>query len=76
VRLLYSLFFKCKYKERCTLCGVSFDTMECMVAIKYILLYYYLKITLPCVILNYGTNTMLKNGTPSPPNGPVFNITQ
>jgi hypothetical protein len=25
-------------------------------------------------LLNYGTSTMLKDGTPSPPSGPIFNI--
>jgi hypothetical protein len=38
------------------------------------LLYYALKIPLLDALLNYGTSTMLKNGTPSPPSGPVFNI--
>jgi hypothetical protein len=41
---------------------------------KYLLLYYVLQIPLLGTLLNYGTNTMLKNGTPSPPGDPVFNI--
>jgi hypothetical protein len=64
VTLLCSFFFKCKYKERDTLCGVAFDTVACMVATKSLLLYYALKIPLPSALLNYGTNTMLKNETP------------
>jgi hypothetical protein len=38
-----------------------------MDATKSLLLYYSLKIPLLGALLNYGTNTMLKNGTPSPP---------
>jgi hypothetical protein len=74
VRLLYSLLFKYKYKERGTLCGVTFDTLACMATKKSLLLCYALKISLLGVFLNYGTNTVLKNGTPSPPSGMVFNI--
>jgi hypothetical protein len=74
VRLLCALFFKCKYKERGTLCGVAFDTVACMAATKSLLLCYGLKIPFPGALLNYGTNTMLKNGTSSPPSGPIFNI--
>jgi hypothetical protein len=36
------------------------------------LLYYALKIPLLDALLNYGTSTMLKNGTPSPPSGPYL----
>jgi hypothetical protein len=42
---------------------------------KKFLLCYDLKILLLDALLNYGTNTMLKNGTLSPPSGPMFNIT-
>jgi hypothetical protein len=38
------------------------------------LLCYALKIPLLDALLNYGTSTMLKNGTLSPPSGLVFNI--
>jgi hypothetical protein len=58
----------------CTPCGVVFDIVPCIVAIKYLLLFYALKIPLLGFMLNYGTNTMLKNGTLSLPSGPVFNI--
>jgi hypothetical protein len=74
VRPLCSLFFKCKYKERDTLCGVAFAIVACMDATKSLLLCYALKIPLLGDLLNYGTNTVLKNGTPSPPSDPVFNI--
>jgi hypothetical protein len=76
VRLLLSLFFKCKYKERGTLCGVSFDTMAYMDTKKYLLLCYDLKLPLLGALLNYGTNTMLNNGTLSPPSSSIFNIGQ
>jgi hypothetical protein len=46
-----------------------------MDAISFLLLYFSLKIPLPGSLLNYGKNTMLNNGTPSPPHGPLFNIT-
>jgi len=67
-------FFKCKYKERGTRCGVTFDIMACMVATKSLLLYYALKIPLLDALLNHGRNTMLRNGTFSPPSGPIFNL--
>jgi hypothetical protein len=50
--------------------------MTCMNATQSLLLCYALKISLLGALLNYGTNTMLKNGTPSPPSIPVFNIAQ
>jgi hypothetical protein len=40
------------------------------------ILFYALKIPLLDALLNYETNTMLMNGTPSPPNNPIFNISQ
>jgi len=40
----------------------------------FFLLFYALKITLLDALLNYGTNTMLRNGTPSTPSDLVFNI--
>jgi hypothetical protein len=76
VRLLYSLFFKCKFKERATLCGVVFDIVAYVDATKYLILYYSLKIPLLGALLNYKINIMLMNGTPSPPSGLVFNITR
>jgi len=36
--------------------------------------FYALKIPLIYAQLNYGTNAMLNNGTPSPPRSPIFNI--
>jgi hypothetical protein len=74
VRLLCALFFKCRYKERGTLGGVAFDTVAYMDATKSLLFYYALQIPLLGALLNYGTNTMLKNGIPSPPSYLVFNI--
>ena len=74
MRLLCSLFFKCKYKERGTLYGVAFDIVACMAAIESLLLCYSLKIPLLFSLLNYGTNSMLNNGTPFPPSGQLFNI--
>jgi hypothetical protein len=64
VRLLCSLFFKCKYKERCTLCGVSFDIVACMAATKSLLLCYAHKIPLSIVMLNYGTRYNAKEWNP------------
>jgi hypothetical protein len=64
------------YKERGTLCGVAFDTVACMAATISLLLCYALKIPLLGDLLKYGTNTMLKNGTPSPPSSLIFNITR
>jgi hypothetical protein len=46
----------------------------CMAAMESLLLCYALKIPLLGALLNHGTNTMLKNGTPSRPSGLVFNI--
>jgi hypothetical protein len=74
VRPLDSIFFKCKYKEIDTLYGVSFDIVVCMVAAKYLIFCYALKIPVLGASLNYGTNKMLKNGTASPPSVLVFNI--
>jgi hypothetical protein len=74
VRSLCSLFFKCKYKERDTLCVVAFDIVACMDSIEYLLLYYSHTIPPLDALLNYGTNTTLKKGIPSPPSGLVFNI--
>jgi hypothetical protein len=62
------------FLTRGTLDGVPFDTVSCMDAKKSLLLYYSLKIPLLGALLNYGTNTMLRNGTPSPPSGPIFKI--
>jgi len=45
-----------------------------MVAAKSLIFCYALKIPLLGASLNYGTNKMLKNGTPSPPSVLVFNI--
>jgi hypothetical protein len=45
-----------------------------MATTESLLLYYTLKIPLLGVLLNYGKNIMLKNGTPSPPSDPIFNI--
>jgi hypothetical protein len=59
VRPLCSLFFKHKYKERGTVCGVVLDIVACMDSIEYLLLYYFLKIPDLGVLINYGTNTML-----------------
>jgi hypothetical protein len=42
----------------------SFDIVACMVVAEFILLFYSLKILLLHDLLNYGTNTMLMNGTP------------
>jgi len=74
VRLLYSLFFKSKYNERGSLCGISFDNVAYMNTRKSLLLFCALKIPLLGDLLNYGTNTMLNNGTSSPPSGLVLNI--
>jgi hypothetical protein len=63
-------------QRRDTLCGVSFDTVAYMATIEYVFLYYALNIPLLGGMLNYFTNTMLKNGTPSPPNNLAFNISQ
>jgi len=74
--MLCSLFFKCKYKERGTHYRVVFDIVAYMDVTKYLLLFNALKITLLDAMLNYGTNTMLKNGTPYPLSDLVFNITR
>jgi hypothetical protein len=71
----FFLFFKCKYKERGTHCGVSFDIVAYMAA-KESLLFYSLKIPLLDSLVNDGTNTMLKNATLYPRSDPVFNIAQ
>jgi hypothetical protein len=47
-----------------------------MAATKYLLLYYSLKMPLLGDFLNYGTNTMINNGTPSPHGNLVFKISQ
>jgi hypothetical protein len=65
--MLCSLFFsygKCKYKERGTHYGVSFDIVAEWMLQNLLLLCYALKIPLLDALLNYGTSTMLKNGTP------------
>jgi hypothetical protein len=64
VRSLCSLFFKCKYKERGTLCGVSFDIVACMAATKSLLLCYAHKIPLLIFFLNYGTRYNAKEWNP------------
>jgi hypothetical protein len=40
------------------------------------ILFYDLKIPILDALLNYETNTILMNGTPSPPNNPISNTTQ
>jgi hypothetical protein len=74
VRLLCSLFFKCKYKEISALGGVYFDILAYMAATQSLLLCYAIKIPLLSALLSYGTNKTLNNGTPSPPIDPIFNI--
>jgi hypothetical protein len=74
VRPLFSIFFKCKYKEIGTLYGVTIDTMAYMDDIECFLLYYSLRIPLLGSLLNYGTNAMLNNGTLSPTSDQIFNI--
>jgi hypothetical protein len=54
VGLLYSNFFKCKYKERDTLYGVSFDIVACMAITKSLLLFYAHIIPLSNVFICYG----------------------
>jgi hypothetical protein len=64
VRLLYSLFFKCKYKERGTLCGASFDTVACMDGIESLFLCCAQKMPLSDVFLSYGTRYNTKEWNP------------
>jgi hypothetical protein len=64
VRWLCSLFFKCKYKERDTLCGVAFDTVACIAATESLLLYYAHRILLSDVFLSYGTRYNAKAWNP------------
>jgi len=42
----------------------------------YIIFSFFVMLSNPIldVMLNHGTSTMLKNGTLSPPSGPIFNI--
>jgi hypothetical protein len=64
VRFLFSLFFKCKYKERGTLGGVAFDTVACMDAIESLFLCCAKKIPLLYVFLSYGTRYNTKEWNP------------
>jgi hypothetical protein len=64
-----------KYKERDTHYGVVFDTVAWMAITKSstssVMLSKYHSLD---SLLNYGTSTIQKNGTPSPPSILVFNI--
>jgi hypothetical protein len=64
VRLLYSLLFNFKCKDRGTLCGVAFDILAYMTAIESLLLCNSHKIPLSTSMLINGTRYNGKEWNP------------
>jgi hypothetical protein len=77
--MLLSPFFSyenANTKKEALTVELSFKSWHVWLLHNIFLLRYALKIPLLDDLLNYGTNTMVQNGTLSPSNGLVFNIAQ
>jgi hypothetical protein len=77
--MLFSLFFSYgneNTKKEALTVELPLEPWPIWLLQNIFLLCYSLKIPLLYSLLNYGTNIMLKNGTPSPSRNTIFKISQ